>query len=371
MTSHRTIHEEGALRQFVDRSAICTQLANHSRGIDRCDPELLRSVYHEDATVDYGVFAGAAHEFCDVIAESVGALPVTLHRTSNMFVTLHEAQARSECYVIAYMAVPGSGVGTQALIQGRYLDRHARRRGAWKLTHRTYVLDWYLELPGTGTALPEVLAVVPNRGGKREDDPIHQSANAWLRSTPNAAQTGQGDLMNLPAELIQGIETVIARNAIHDLIMAQARATDRGDLPLLQSVWHPEATVDVGFFAGSADDYCPMIIEATAGMQRMSHTVANEWIDVRGDEAVAESYVIAFTTFPDEQGQLVSEITGGRYFDRFDRRDSTWKFTARNFVTDWQMRQPATTETPDGLTAQLTLRGSRGPADPIYAHWQR
>lgn len=369
--SNPAVHGEHALQQLVDRGAICTQLANHSRGIDRCDGQLLKSVYHKDATVDYGVFAGAAHEFCDVITESVSALPVTLHRTSNMYVALHGTQARSECYVIAYMAVPGAGGGTQALIQGRYLDRHACRQGVWKLTQRTYVLDWYLELPGTGTALPGVLAAIPNRGGKREDDPIHQNITAWLRSPPNVAQTPQGDSMTLSAELTHGIETALARNDIHDLIMAQARATDRGDLSLLQSVWHPGATVDIGFFAGSADDFCPMIIEATAGMQRMSHTVANEWIDVRGDEAVAESYVIAFTTFPDEKGQLVSEITVGRYFDRFARRDSNWKFTTRTFITDWQMRQPATTETPDGLTAQLTLRGSRGPTDPIYAHWQR
>ena len=175
------------------------------------------------------------------------------------------------------------------------------------------------------------------------------------------------DLKDLQTE----ISRIQAYHAIHDLVMTQARATDRGDLALLQSIWHPEATVDVGFFNGSAAEYCPMIIEATAAMQRMAHTITNEWIDVREEQAVAEIYVTGFTTFTDEQGESVSEVTVGRYLDRFSRREGVWKYDARQFVNDWQARFPATVESPDDPAAAFKTWGVRGPADPVYPHWEQ
>lgn len=175
--------------------------------------------------------------------------------------------------------------------------------------------------------------------------------------------------MSLSDDLRAGLEQALARHAIHDLIMLQARAIDRGDEALLADLWHPGATVDIGFFAGSAEEFAPFIMSATAAMQRMSHTVSNEFIEVRGDEAVAESYVLALTTFEEEVERSIDEITAGRYLDRFAQRDGVWKFTERRFVKDFVMRQPAQAESPEDMTAQLQLRGQRSKADPVYAFW--
>ena len=51
---------------------------------------------------------------------------------------------------------------------------------------------------------------------------------------------------------------------------------------------------------------------------RVAHTVTNHWIDIDGDNAVGESYVVAFQGTKGDSPQDV--MTGGRYIDRYERR---------------------------------------------------
>ena len=51
--------------------------------------------------------------------------------------------------------------------------------------------------------------------------------------------------------------------------------------------------------------------------KKMSHHVSNEWIEVNGDKAVSESYVVAFVTKQDDDGDIWDKLTGGRYLDSF------------------------------------------------------
>ena len=50
---------ERALRVLLDKQEIHEVLMRYCRGIDRCDAELLHSVYHPDATDDHGLFKAA------------------------------------------------------------------------------------------------------------------------------------------------------------------------------------------------------------------------------------------------------------------------------------------------------------------------
>jgi hypothetical protein len=47
-----------ALQQLIDKLEIHEVLTRYCRGIDRCDAELLESVYHPDATDNHGQFVG-------------------------------------------------------------------------------------------------------------------------------------------------------------------------------------------------------------------------------------------------------------------------------------------------------------------------
>ena len=351
--------------QAADRQAIAANLANHSRGIDRCDAALLKSVYHPDATVSYGMFNGPAAEFADIIVKLIATRPATLHRHCNRSIRLDGDRAVSESYVIAYLERTNEPVPLQTLVGGRYLDRHERRGGIWKLSHRLYVLDWNINRAPTGTALPSHDGPPFIRGARGEDDPGSRLIAGWQRDMNS--HRGDAAVATID-DLTAKAATVLAKQDIHELIMAQARATDRGDEALLRSVWHPGATIDVGVFAGSADEFCGMIIGATADRKGMSHSVANEWIEVTGDVAVAESYVIAFTLVPGADGPT-DDLTGGRYVDRFERRNGVWKFTHRTFVMDWMTSHPSTDQTGQGMYETLTTRGGKIPDDPLYAFW--
>ena len=48
--------------EMADREAIRDCLYRYSRGVDRCDEEMLRSVYWEDALDDHCLFVGRREE---------------------------------------------------------------------------------------------------------------------------------------------------------------------------------------------------------------------------------------------------------------------------------------------------------------------
>ncbi|MFA5712518.1 nuclear transport factor 2 family protein, partial [Mycolicibacterium sp.] len=352
-----------AIAAIADRQAIAANLANHSRGIDRTDARLLKSVYHPDATVSYGMFDGPAADFADLIVGLIAGRPITLHRHCNMSIRVDGDRALSESYVIAYLDRSNEAAPVRSLVGGRYLDRHEKRDGLWRMSHRLYVLDWNINRPAAGAAAPDEGSPF-RRGAQGADDPGARLLAAW-----RADMKGKDTAMEITGDLAAKAAAVLAKQDIHELIMAQARATDRGDEALLRSLWHPGATVDVGVFAGPADEFCGMIVGATAGLQGMSHSVANEWIDVAGDTAVAESYVIAFTRTREPDG-WADNLTGGRYIDRFERRGGVWKYTHRTFVMDWVTSHPSTDQTGQGMYETLTTRGGKYPDDPLYAFWK-
>jgi hypothetical protein len=176
MGGHMAITElSAALEDIVAKQAIGQAIASVQRGIDRSDLALLKSAFHDDADVAYGFFDGSAVDFCDIMA---GGPPdpgsITMHRPANVWIKVDGDRAISESYVFVY----SPGAGTQGLIGGRYLDRHERRDGQWRLSHRTYVLDWNINQPATGSGI--VGFEVPyKRGQKGAEDPGVRLLAQW------------------------------------------------------------------------------------------------------------------------------------------------------------------------------------------------
>ncbi len=338
---------------LVARAAIATNLARHSRGVDRNDFDLLAGAYHPDATVTYGMFEGPALDFARFLTDAMAGAPVTLHRTASTLVRVNGDRARSESYVIAYTRTPEGEGWTQRLIGGRYLDRHEGREGEWRIAHRTYVLDWNVNVANRElAALPGTLL-----GRQRTDDPAHA---LFDRHRQGISKGGQGMASG-------SVEEAIAKQALHDLVMVYARGADRADAAMLASAFHPDADVVTGMIDGKAPDYARDVVAMVRGNLRSCfHSVANEYYEVAGDRAVGESYVIAHMI---SAGDDASEtLTGGRYLDQFERRDGVWKIAHRTFVLDWSMTQPVTMET-QGMYESLTTRGGYAPDDPSIPFW--
>lgn len=347
---------------LIAQQAIATVLSTHSRGVDRADANLLGSAYHPDATVDYGFFVGPASTLVAILAGAQKAGPLTLHRTSNVWARITGERAIAESYVIAYAASAGEGA-MERLIGGRYLDRLECRDGEWRIAHRTYVMDWNTNRPSTADNPdpPADNALLGPRGGHAASDP-----GRALLAFHTARHRNTGAPAMAPTPSAQALDVALSKLALHELNTAYARGIDRGDVALLASVFHPDATVVSGVVNGTGAEFATKIVEFV--MQHLDycfHSIANEWFEVSGDKAVGESYVVASVT---AGGRDV--LTGGRYVDSFERRNGTWKISSRTFVQDWSSNHPASGQV-DGMYETLKTRGRWGKDDPVYAHWGR
>lgn len=353
-----------AVGELIARQAIANTLAVHSQGVDRADRALLSSAYHADGSVDYGFFKGAASELAAILAPAQRANPVTLHRTCNIWIKVNGARARSESYVMAYVEHGSGADAIQRFIGGRYLDEHGCREGQWRLTHRTYVMDWNTNRPSTANwpEPPASLATLCPRGGHGAQD----AGRALLASAAAGLDRAEKTQMSANAISDEAIDQALSRQALHDLSMAYARAADRADAELMESLFHEDATVISGVVNGDGKRFARDIVAfVRANLERGFHSVANEWYEIKGDKAIGESYVIAMVT---AGGNDI--MTGGRYIDSFERRTGVWKFKSRNFVVDWTTTHPTTFES-GGMYSALPTRGRFGKEDPVYAFWNR
>ena len=342
--------------------AIRNTLARHSQGVDRADANLLASAYFDDAAVNYGFFAGPAATLVAILAGAQKAALPTLHRTCNSDIRLAGDRAVSESLVIAHAEEPAeSGPNLRRMVFGRYLDRHERRGGEWRLVHRTYVLDSNINRHDAGLRsdpLPGDAHFVP-QGGKGAADPARALMTQYCAA---ARHLQKARPMETDAA---ALDAALSREEIRRLIYGYCRAADRADADLMASLFWDDATVISGVSNGSAADFARAVTDhVRTALEACFHSVANEWVEVKGDHAVGEHYVIAH-----DRAGGTERLTGGRYVDSYERRNGTWKIAARSFVSDWTATHPSTFE-PAGFYEGLTTRGCFGRNDPIYKHWE-
>lgn len=172
------------------------------------------------------------------------------------------------------------------------------------------------------------------------------------------------------------IETVIARQDIHDVIMRYARGIDRGDEALLLSCyWDDAHEVHGPAHNGPA---VPYIKGAVARMQAarpvMQHFVGNVHIDFAGEDlAWVESYILTFARFA-KDGQDYDTLTGARAHDRFERRPTAdgaeWRIAHRRAVFDWNSDRPSSETWCLGLFDLAhpdMVMGAKAPDDLTYS----
>jgi hypothetical protein len=84
---------------------------------------------------------------------------------------------------------------------------------------------------------------------------------------------------------------------------------------------------------------------------------------ISGDRAEGEIYTVATHTFI-AGDRDVDVVVGGRYLDKYEKRDDTWKFIERTIVTDWaHVNDPSLVDLSHPITRD-TLKGSPDADDP-------
>ncbi|HTV96270.1 MAG TPA: nuclear transport factor 2 family protein [Steroidobacteraceae bacterium] len=136
---------ESRLGLLEDRQAIHEVILRYCRGVDRSDPELILSAFHDDAIDNhFGVVLPFREAIATLKAARSGAPPSitsSMHNICNVLIELDGDVARCESYLIVIVRIPRDGGDIDWLHAGRYVDRFERRNGEWRIAYRTVVYD--------------------------------------------------------------------------------------------------------------------------------------------------------------------------------------------------------------------------------------
>jgi hypothetical protein len=168
------------------------------------------------------------------------------------------------------------------------------------------------------------------------------------------------------------VQQLLAKQAIAEVLYRRARAGDRSDAELAHACYHAGATERHGVFDGLAAEFIdvgsftrPQPGSPITGMQ---HVVTNILVEF-SDEAHAfvESYQVARRQMTDG----VDATIGGRYLDKFERRDGRWAIVHRDVIFDWSRMDPETSKFWEKHPAAPLLYGKRGVDDLLYTYIRR
>jgi hypothetical protein len=136
------------------------------------------------------------------------------------------------------------------------------------------------------------------------------------------------------------------RKDIFDVLKRYTRGADRHDKDLVRGAFWPEATISFGTQM-TRDQYVDWEESELAGYAAHQHHITGQTIDIDGDTAHVESYVVYFLVPRDRSADSVGPATpgkantkektrlgSGRYIERWERRNGDWKILVREYVED-------------------------------------
>ncbi|HKT72281.1 MAG TPA: nuclear transport factor 2 family protein [Steroidobacteraceae bacterium] len=125
------------------------------------------------------------------------------------------------------------------------------------------------------------------------------------------------------------------KQAITELIYTYCRAIDRRDVPLGHSIWHDDGYADYGeqFYQGSGQGVIDRICGCHPYLVNPSHQVGNILIELDGDKAGSEAYVMVSVQM-ERDGKILQMDTCARYLDVWERRQGRWGLVRRMVSND-------------------------------------
>jgi len=156
------------------------------------------------------------------------------------------------------------------------------------------------------------------------------------------------------------VRRLLDRQAIFDCLMRYVRGLDRVDEQLIRSAFHADAVDHHGPVSGSVDDFLAFWLPVQENREVSEHYITNHSVDLDGDSAHAETYFLFFGKLEDD---AVMRVSGGRYIDRFERREGEWKIALRVVISEWQMHADGE---PTVVLRQQFARGRKDRSDLSY-----
>jgi hypothetical protein len=159
------------------------------------------------------------------------------------------------------------------------------------------------------------------------------------------------------------------RAAIDDALRSYCRGIDRLHAPAIEAAFHTDAMLE-GYGSGEPTPigvFVPNVLAALrAKFSVTQHRLSNVTIEIDGNVALVESYVLAYHVIDSAADASQTERTlitfNGRYIDRFEERDGDWRIARRTLRMDWSDISPMGAP----MAGAYVPSGRDGSPDPIW-----
>ena len=138
-----------------DEAEIAALLYRYARAVDTKDWELYRSVFTDDAYIDYsaaGAVAGGRDEVVDWFAANFGAIPWSMHYITNIESEIDGDTARVRAMFYNPMQLPG--IAEMSACGGYYHHELVRTSDGWRSRHLREESVWFVNSPASAAKTP-------------------------------------------------------------------------------------------------------------------------------------------------------------------------------------------------------------------------
>lgn len=141
----------------------------YCRGVDRRDPELLKSIFFEDAVEEHGeMYGGNAWDFADwVFRDFIGEFENTTHYVLNEWYKVDGLRAEGETHRVSYHR-KRDPEPHEVIAGARTFNRYECRKGVWKIAYRGVVRDWITKRPVDDTLYKGHFEMLMSEMGPRD-----------------------------------------------------------------------------------------------------------------------------------------------------------------------------------------------------------
>ena len=135
----------------MDELQIAALLYRYARAVDTKDTELYRSVFTDDAYIDYssaGVIAGSRDEVADWLRQAFAPIPMSMHYITNIESEIDGDTAKVRAMFYNPMQLPGT---TELSCCGGYYHHElVRTPDGWRSRHLREENVWFVNSPAGG-----------------------------------------------------------------------------------------------------------------------------------------------------------------------------------------------------------------------------
>ena len=168
------------------------------------------------------------------------------------------------------------------------------------------------------------------------------------------------------SDLNTRLQTIVDEYEIMRVRRIWAYSRDHADWDALAACFHPDATVTISWYSGTALGFIERSKEAAAGrkpQERSAHWIGDARATVNGDRAVLEMDVqILSRDYLD--GLLFDCVCYARFYDLFGKRNGEWRISRWDCIYDKDRLDPVT----PGVVPESFMRGSSSTTRTTAAH---